>query len=158
MAVNVGKGGRFRSNFHVDGFKRSDPGPSAIRNIKGIKNKRRAVNRIMRKALEPMRRDMSAGAPVDTGALQESFRIRSMVKVPPNVWGWRVGAVSGEGTGVGGLSFQLAGWRDHWAELGTRHHEPTPHIGPAIRANVSQVETNIRYEFFVFVDGLLRKG
>ena len=75
MAVNVGKGGRFRSNFHVDGFKRSDPGPSAIRNIKGIKNKRKAVNRIMRKALEPMRREMTSGTPVKKGANQASFRI-----------------------------------------------------------------------------------
>jgi hypothetical protein len=156
MAFNVGNKGRFKSNFTLTGFDYNDPGPVAIRNIKKLKDRRKAVNRIMRRALEPMRKDMASRAPVLSGELSESFRTRSLRKTPKFVWGWRVGAVSGEGVGVGNLSFSLAGWRDHWAELGTVRHGPSPHVQPAIQANASQVETNVRYEFFVFIDGLLR--
>jgi HK97 gp10 family phage protein len=156
MSINVGKGGRFRSNFTLTGFERNDPGPATLRAMLSLKDRMGALNKIMRRALEPMRKDMGSRAPVDTGALSESFRVRRLRKLPRNTLGWRVGAVSGEGVGVGGLGFQLAGWRDHFAELGTDHHEASPHVQPAIRANAARVEVNIRSEFFNFVDGLLR--
>lgn len=158
MATFVGKGGSFRVQLEVEGIDRNDYFPTAVRRMKKLEDRKKAINRIFRLALEPMRQDMSNFAPVDTGALQESFRIRSIAYKDPKVWAWRVGAVSGEGVGVGGLSFQLAGWRDHWAELGTQHHDPHPHIAPAISKNVGKVRSNISYEMFVFIDGLLRNG
>lgn len=158
MATFVGRNGGFRVQMEVEGIDPNDTGPATIRRMKKLKDRKKAVNRIFRRALEPMRRDMSSLAPVDTGRLRDSFRIRSIAYKDPNVWAWRVGAVSGEGTSLGGSSFQLAGWRDHWAELGTRHHDPQPHIAPAISKNAGKVRSNISYEMFVFIDGLLNKG
>jgi len=155
MPTFVGKGGSFRVQMEIEGIDRNDVFPRAVRRMKKIKDRKKYLNRIIRRSLEPMRRDMSSLAPVDTGALRESFRIRSISKTPPNVWAWRVGGVSGEGVGVGGLSYSLAGWRDHWAELGTVNHEPTPHIAPAISQNVAEVRKNIDYEILRFLDDLL---
>lgn len=156
--ANVGRGGRFKANFTASGINRDDPFPRALRRIKSRLKRKQQLDRIMKRALEPMRKSMSDAAPVDTGALQESFRVRTLRKVPEYVWGYRVGAVSGEGVGTGGLSFQLAGWRDHWAELGTQHHDPTPHIAPAINQHASSVRSNLDSEIFAYLDGLLRKG
>ena len=158
MPVFVGKNKGFKVNVEVKGIDRNDPFPTALRRMKELKDRKKELNRIFRRALEPMRLDMSQLAPVDTGALEESFRVRSLRSTSRSVFAWRVGAVSGEGVGVGGLSFDLAGWRDHWAELGTRHHAPTPHIAPAISKNVGQVRSNLDYAIFTFLDGLIHRG
>jgi hypothetical protein len=111
----------------------------------------------MANAAKDMRNDMEAKSPVLTGVLSQSFAIRTLKKTPQYVFGIRVGAISGPRvvqpnqlgyiSGVdAGDTYNAAGWRDHWAELGTRHHGPHPHIQPAIRKNLATYNLKLRRE------------
>jgi HK97 gp10 family phage protein len=141
--------GAFRANIYTKGFKKTDPLVTRLRRGANMVRAERFLLRAMKIAAEPMREEMGARAPVDTGQLSRSYRTRKLQKTPKNVIGIRVGAVSGESvvgaedfdkiTGVlFGQQYTLAGWRDHWAELGTIHHAPQPHVGPAIKNNLSK--------------------
>lgn len=151
------RSGKFRSTLHLIGFKRSDPFPSRLRKIRNIGKRQGLVYRAMATAAKDMRDAMEAGAPVKTGVLSQSFRIRKLKKTPQFVFGIRVGAISGPRVVSPGMLdnakidkydqgdvFQMAGWRDHFAELGTINHGPTPHVQPAIRKHLSSYNLKLR--------------
>lgn len=146
--------GAFRSNVFTRGFKKTDPLASRLRRGRNMVRAQRFLLRAMKIAAEPMRKEMGDRAPVDTGQLSRSYRTRKLQKTPKNVLGIRVGAVSGESvvgaedfskiTGVlFGQQYTLAGWRDHWAELGTVNQAPQPHVGPAIKNNLSRYRKDL---------------
>lgn len=103
--------------------------------------------RILKRAAEPMRQEMGATAPQDSGLLSESFRSeklqRKYIGTSGKVFGRRQGAVAGIRVGASkkkakffGGAKKLAGWRAHFQELGTRNHKAQPHIRPAIRKHL----------------------
>ncbi len=111
-----------------------------------IKRENHAV-RVLKRAAEPMRQEMGAKAPKDSGLLSESFRSeklqRKYIGTSGKVFGKRQGAVAGIRVGASkakakffGGAKRLAGWRAHFQELGTRHHKAQPHIRPAIRKHL----------------------
>jgi len=109
----------------------------------------------MARAAHGMRDAMAALAPVRTGVLSQSYRIRKLKRLPPRTLGIRVGAVSGSAVvspgrlekipgATLGDTFAMAGWRDHWAELGTVNHPPQPHVGPAIKSKTGEYNRELR--------------
>ncbi len=100
-----------------------------------LERRKMAIIKIMKESAEPARAEMSANAPVRTGLLSKSFRSRKLLKVPPGVFGIRVGAVS---------ESKLAGWRAHFTELGTKNHSAQPFIQRAIARNTPLVLRNLR--------------
>lgn len=135
--------GKFGSNFHIDGLKPTDPLPRRMLRFKSLALRDRLFIAAMTDAAGPMRDAMSKGAPLDTGALSQSFSIEKLKKVPDNILGIRVGAVSGEGVWDGN-SFNKMGWRDHFAELGTKHHAAHPHVQPAIKSKLATYRKKLR--------------
>ena len=139
----MARAGKFASNFHIDGLAHSDPLPRRMLRFSNLKARDDAFIKAMKDAAEPMRLAMSKGAPLDTGALSQSFSSEKLRKVPQNILGIRVGAVSGEGVWSGN-TFQRMGWRDHFAELGTRHHAAHPHVQPAIKSKLPVYRKKLR--------------
>lgn len=155
------KSGNFAANLHLVGFKRSDPFARRLRRLKDLNKRKNVLYQGMANAARPMRDDMEASAPVKTGVLSQSFRIRKLKKTPQYVFGIRVGAVSGPRVVSPGMLdnakidkydegdvFNMAGWRDHFAELGTVRHGPTPHIAPAIQKNLGRYQKEVRKEIY----------
>lgn len=149
--------GAYRANIHLVGFKRNDPFPKRLRQIKDIAKREKVIYRAMANAAKDMRDSMENLAPVRTGVLSLSYRIRKLKKTPAFVFGIRVGAVSGPRVVSPGMLdnaridkydqgdvFQMAGWRDHWAELGTVNHGPQPHVQPAIRKHLGSYNLKLR--------------
>ena len=111
-----------------------------------IKRENHAI-RVLKRSAEPMRQEMGATAPQDTGLLSQSFRSeklqRKYIGSSGKVFGKRQGAVAGIRVGASkkkakffGGAKRLAGWRAHFQELGTRHHKAQPHIRKAIRKHL----------------------
>lgn len=149
--------GAYRANVHLVGFKRSDPFPRRLRQIKSIANRKKVIYKAMANAGKDMRDGMEANSPVLTGVLSQSFAIRRLKKTPTFVFGIRIGAISGprvvqpgqlgyiSGVDQGDV-YNAAGWRDHWAELGTVNHGPHPHVQPAIRKHLGTYNLKLRRE------------
>lgn len=135
--------GKFRSNFHIDGLAPNDPLPRRMLRFRSLATRDELFIKAMKDAAEPMRKAMASGAPLDTGALSQSFATEKLRKAPPKILGIRVGAVSGEGVWAGN-SFSRMGWRDHFAELGTRHHAAHPHVQPAIKSKLPEYRKRLR--------------
>lgn len=141
MAVRVGRS--TRTNFHFIGFERSDPLPRLMRKYMTLKQRETALVKAMQEAAGPMKEQMSKLAPRRTGELSRSYAAVKLKKAPSGVLGIRVGAISGKGV-FKGQSFGKAGWRDHWAELGTRNHPGTPHVQPAIKQKLGVYRKKLR--------------
>jgi hypothetical protein len=152
----MARSGAFKANLFLTGFERNDPFPSRLRRLKKIKDRKNVLYKAMAKAAEDMRGDMEGKSPVLTGLLSQSFAIRRLKKTPTFVFGIRVGAISGPRvvqpnqlgyiSGIAaGEEYNAMGWRDHWAELGTRHHPPHPHVGPAIKKNLGSYNRKLRF-------------
>lgn len=155
----MARAGAFKANLFLTGFKRSDPFPTRIRRLRTVAGKEKVLVKAMANAAKDMRNSMESLAPIRTGVLSQSFSIRKLKRTPPFIIGIRVGAVSGPRVaskqqvelakidGVeAGDSYNAAGWRDHWAELGTRFHGPQPHVQPAIRKNLATYQLKLRRE------------
>lgn len=141
MAVRVGRS--TRTNFHFIGFERSDPLPRLMRRYMTLKTREEALIRAMKDAADPMKEQMGKLAPRRTGELSRSYAAVKLKKAPSGVIGIRVGAISGKGV-FKGQSFGKAGWRDHWAELGTRNHPGKPHVQPAIKQKLGVYRKKLR--------------
>ena len=111
-----------------------------------MKRENHAV-RALKRAAEPLRKEMGDNAPQDTGLLSESFRSeklqRKYIGSSGKIFGKRQGAVAGIRVGASnkkakffGGAKRLAGWRAHFQELGTKFHKAQPHIQPAIRKHL----------------------
>ena len=135
--------GRFKSNFHIDGLKPSDPLPRRVLRFRNLATRDELFINAMKDAAEPMRKAMASGAPVDTGLLSQSFASAKLRNAPPKILGIRVGGVSGEGV-WNGAAISRMGWRDHFAELGTVHHGPHPHVQPAIKTKLPVYRKKLR--------------
>lgn len=124
-----------------------------------VKRENHAI-RALKRAAEPLRKEMGDKAPVDEGLLAESFRSeklkRKYIGGGGQVFGKRIGAKAGirvgaskaKGSFFGGKR-RLAGWRAHFQELGTKHHKAQPHIRPAIRKHLrpgGSFRTLLKYE------------
>jgi HK97 gp10 family phage protein len=144
MAVGSGAG-KFVANVYVKGFNRGDQLPRLMRKYMTLQTREKELIAAMKRAAKPMKEMMENLAPVRTGALSRSYAMRKLVKTPPRVIGIRVGAVSGKGV-FQGDSFAKAGWRDHFAELGTVNHAPQPHVRPAINATLGTYRLNLGKE------------
>lgn len=151
----MARAGGYRANVYTRGFRRGDPLPRALRNFTQLQTREKLLAKAMAEAAQGMRDEMSALAPVRTGVLSQSYRIRKLKRTPNRVIGIRVGAVSGSAVvnpgrlekipGVTlGDTYAMAGWRDHWAELGTRNHGPQPHVGPAIKSKLGEYNRELR--------------
>jgi len=143
MASPVKVGKSTRTNFHFIGFERSDPLPRLMRRYMTLKQRETALVKAMRDAAEKMKEKMGKLAPRRTGELSRSYASAKLKKAPNGVIGIRVGAISGKGV-FKGQSFGKAGWRDHWAELGTRNHPGKPHVQPAIKQHLGQYRAKLR--------------
>lgn len=128
----IGRG--TRSTIHLDPVEMRQL-MRALRRGRSLEDRKTAIINVMKAAAEPAREDMEQSAPVDTGRLADSFRSRKLLKVPPRVFGIRVGAVS---------ESKLAGWRAHFTELGTKHHDAQPFIARAIARQTPIVLKNLR--------------
>lgn len=136
--------GRQAIRFKLVGFKRSDPLPTALRKMYNLDKRRALLLKVMKAAAEPMRAAMEQGSPVDKGTLKRSFRIRnSKKKTSFKQLAIYVGGVNGNYVS-GGEKKRLAGWRSHWAELGTVHHPGAYFIQPAIRRNIPVYQRLLR--------------
>ena len=106
-----------------------------------MKRENHAVNALKR-AAEPMRREMGDTAPKNTGLLSRSFRSEKLQRKfigTAKVLGKRRGALAGIRVGASmrrSKGERLAGWRAHFQELGTKNHKAQPHIRPAIRKHL----------------------
>ena len=131
-------------SIRLTGAKRSDPLPRRLRSAFGLKTRRAKLEKIVKDAGKPMARDMAAGAPVDTGRLRASFGVQKSKKFSTfQRIAYFVGARKGRTT-FGGKVGRFAGWRAHWAELGTTHHPGAFFIQPAIRKNIPVAIQRIR--------------
>jgi HK97 gp10 family phage protein len=139
----MAKAGKFTANFNLIGFKPTDSLPRLIRMYMILKFRERALIAAMKNAAQPMADRMAALAPVRTGQLSRSYASSKLKKVPPGILGIRVGAVSGLGV-FEGDTFGKAGWRDHWAELGTVNHPGKPHVQPAIKQTIGAYRIQLR--------------
>ena len=124
-----------------------------------VKRENHAV-RVLKRAAEPLRKEMGDKAPVDEGLLSQSFRSEKLrrrnIGTSGRVFGKRQGAVAGIRVGASkakakffGGSRRLAGWRAHFQELGTKNHAAQPHIRPAIRKHLrpgGSFRTLLKYE------------
>ena len=136
--------GRSTIRLKLVGFKRSDPLPTLMRRYYTLDKRRAMLLKVMKAAAEPMRSAMEQGAPVDKGTLKRSFRIRnSKKKTSFKELAIYVGGVNGNYVS-GGEKKRLAGWRSHWAELGTVHHAGAFFIQPAIRRNIPVYQRLLR--------------
>jgi len=132
--------------FVIIGTKRNDPLPRRLRKHLTLKERKKVLLKIMKKAGEPMRKMMEEGSPVDTGALKNSFRVRKATSRKRfNEVSVYVGAVNGNRQ-QGGVTKKMVGWRAHWAELGTVRHAGANFIGPAIRKGIPEAQAIIREE------------
>ena len=140
----IGRG--TRSTIHLDpvGMRQL---MRALQRGRTLEQRKSAIIKVMKEAAEPARKDMSENAPVDTGVLSNSFRSRKLLKVPPRVFGIRVGAVS---------ESRLAGWRAHFTELGTKHHAAQPFIARAIARNTPIVLKNLRVGLQSLLNSLIK--
>lgn len=165
----MARSGKFAANMHLIGFNRNDPFPRKLRRLKSIRKRENLIYRAMGRAAKPMRDAMESNSPVRTGVLSQSFRIRKLKKTPRFVFGIRVGAVSGPRVvgpdqlgyiaGVSkGDTYQMAGWRDHFAELGTVNHGAHPHIAPAIQQHLTTYQRQVRLEINQAIAALVIKG
>lgn len=151
MAIGPGAGS-FKANLHVRGFKPTDPLPRLMIKHLTLKAREKEIIAAMKRAAEPMRAQMSKLAPRRTGALSRSYSKTKLKKAPRGVIGIRVGAVSGQGV-FRGVTYGKAGWRDHFAELGTINHSATPHVQPAIRQKLGVYRQKLGAE----MAGILKK-
>jgi len=136
--------GRKTIRLKIDGTDYNDPLPRMLRRMYTLDKRRAILLKIMKKAAEPMRKAMADGAPVRTGDLKASFKIRTAKKkVGFKTLAIYVGAVNGNRT-VKGEKRRLVGWRSHWAELGTRNHPGAYFIQPAIRRNIPVYQALLR--------------
>ena len=140
----VGRG--TRSTIHLDPVEMRQL-MRALQRGRTLEQRKSAIIKVMKEAAEPARKDMSENAPVDTGVLSNSFRSRKLLKVPPGVFGIRVGAVS---------ESRLAGWRAHFTELGTKHHAAQPFIARAIERNTPIVLKNLRVGLQSLLNSLIK--
>jgi len=140
----VGRG--TRSTIHLDPVEMRQL-MRALQRGRTLEQRKSAIIKVMKEAAEPARKDMSENAPVDTGVLSNSFRSRKLLKVPPGVFGIRVGAVS---------ESRLAGWRAHFTELGTKHHAAQPFIARAIARNTPIVLKNLRVGLQSLLNSLIK--
>ncbi len=130
-------------SIRLTGASRNDPLPRLLRSAFGLKERRARLEKIVKDAGKPMAADMAAGAPVDTGRLRASFGVQKSKKSNFNTISYFVGARKGRTT-FGGQVGRFAGWRAHWAELGTKHHSGAFFIQPAIRKNIPVAIQRIR--------------
>lgn len=140
----IGRG--TRSTIHLDPVEMRQL-MRALQRGRTLEQRKSAIIKVMKEAAEPARKDMSENAPVDTGVLSNSFRSRKLLKVPPRVFGIRVGAVS---------ESRLAGWRAHFTELGTKHHAAQPFIARAIARNTPIVLKNLRVGLQSLLNSLIK--
>lgn len=126
---------RGRNSLRIDlvGFDRNDPAMRALRSGFTLKRRVSELNKIVKHSGEPMLRKMKRGSPVDTGALRNSLGIeKARRKKGPFLISYFVGARTGRYISGGEIKAR-AGWRLHWAELGTVKHPGRYFMGPAIR-------------------------
>lgn len=140
----IGRG--TRSTIHLDPVEMRQL-MRALRGARSLEDSKAAIIKVMKEAAEPARADMERNAPVDTGVLSNSFRSRKLLKVPPRVFGIRVGAVS---------ESKLAGWRAHFTELGTKHHAAQPFIARAIARQTPKVLQNLRVGLQSLLNSLIK--
>ena len=151
MAVGPGAG-KFLANVHVKGFSPTDTLPRLMNKHLTLKAREKEIIAAMKRAANPMKEAMGKLAPVRTGALSRSYASRKLQKAPRGTIGIRVGAVSGQGV-FKGESYAKAGWRDHFAELGTINHGAHPHVQPAIRQKLGVYRQKLGAE----MAGILKK-
>ena len=140
----IGRG--TRSTIHLDPVEMRQL-MRALQRGRTLEQRQAAIINVMKAAAEPARKDMSESAPVDTGLLGDSFRSRKLLKVPPGVFGIRVGAVR---------ESKLAGWRAHFTELGTKHHAAQPFIARAIARQTPVVLRNLRDGLQLLLNSLIK--
>lgn len=143
MAVRIGRASR--SAIHIDKTQMAAL-THALKGAKSIKQREQAIINIMKKASEPLRQDMGANSPVDSGLLSKSFRTEKLQRTPPGVVGVRVGAARGS---------KLAGWRAHFTELGTKNHPAQPFIGKAIARHLPQILRELRIDLQLLLTKLV---
>lgn len=106
----------------------------------------KALERAMRRTLEPIRKAMNAGAPVDYGILSKSHRTS---KKKGGIAAGKLVLRTGPSRGMGrfeGSRQRLAGWRAHFIEFGTEHHQGTRYLKKAIDAFWMGLEKKLAYE------------
>lgn len=115
----------------------------------------KALERAMRRTMNPIREDMNAGAPVDYGILSKSHRT-SRIKRNKAAVAVRTGPSSGMGRSEG-VRQRLAGWRAHFVEFGTQHHKGTGYLDRAITKHWSSIRNRLADELAKEYKKLLRK-
>ena len=135
--------GRQTVTFIIKGTDRKDPLPRKLRAIMSLKKRRKLLYNIVRDSGKPMRDMMRAGSPVRTGVLKKSFHVRQAKKKKFTQVSVFVGGIKGTFAGMDGPQ-KYAGWRAHWAELGTVNHPGNYFLQPAIRIGTIRAVTIIR--------------
>lgn len=135
--------GRQGTKFFILGTKRTDPLPTKLRSILSLRRRKELLYRIVRDAGIPMRDMMRAGSPVRTGVLKQSFHVRKAKKQRFTEVAVFVGGIKGTFMGMDGPK-KYAGWRAHWAELGTVNHPGRYFLQPAIRLGIFRAKALIR--------------
>ena len=109
-----------------------------------LKYRLKELNQIVKLSGEPMLKKMKRGSPVDTGALRRSLGIeKARRKKGPFFISYFVGARTGRYISGGEIKSR-AGWRLHWAELGTVNHSGRFFMGSAIRYGLPVARRLIR--------------
>ena len=106
----------------------------------------KALERAMRRTLEPIRKAMNAGAPVNYGILSKSHRTS---KKRGGIDAGKLVLATGPSSGLGrfeGSRQKLAGWRAHFIEFGTKNHTGTKYLKKAIDAFWGGLETKLALE------------
>lgn len=152
--------GRTTVQFFIKGTKRADPLPTLLRKYVTLETRKKELYLILKRAGEPMAADMRRNSPVgSTGALAASFRARKAKRqkfghVSVFVGGIKSGTIT---SGKGGV-VKMAGWRAHWAELGTVNHPGAYFLQPAIRRGIPVAKERIRKGMANLVRRLKKKG
>lgn len=152
--------GRKTIRFIVKGTNRKDPLPTTLRRYLTLERRKKELYLIVRRAAEPMAEDMRKNSPVGaTGALAASFRARKAKRQKFGHVSVFVGGIkSGKITGAKGGIVNMAGWRAHWAELGTVNHAGAYFLQPAIRRGIPVAKKKIRKGLSNLVRRLRKKG
>lgn len=154
----MAKLGRTGVGFVIKGTNRNDPLPKILRRQMNLKKRKETLYKILKRAAEPMAADMRQGSPVRTGALQASFRARkARKKIKFTEVAVFVGGVNGNYVS-GGQSKKMAGWRAHWAELGTVNHPGNYFLQPAIRRGIPVAQAKIRKSMANLLKKMRRTG
>ena len=152
--------GRKSTAFIIKGTSRKDPLPTLLRKYVSLEQRQKELYLILKRAGEPMAADMRQGSPSGaTGALAASFRARKAKKkkfghVSVFVGGIKKGTITGAKGGI----VKMAGWRAHWAELGTVNHQGAYFLQPAIRRGIPVAKKKIRKGMQNLVRRLRKKG